>query len=114
MEYNPVNLRPSHWYRFSPSNSEEPQNPPPVKVNCLNEIHRVSNAFDVSNYDYSLQYATSSVYVKNELSENDQNEDNHQPVSVQLWPVKVSLEMKCLWDEFNELGTEMIVTKAGR
>jgi hypothetical protein len=24
------------------------------------------------------------------------------------------LEMKPLWDEFNELGTEMIVTKAGR
>jgi hypothetical protein len=22
--------------------------------------------------------------------------------------------MKALWDEFNELGTEMIVTKAGR
>lgn len=31
-----------------------------------------------------------------------------------LWNVKASLEMKCLWDEFNELGTEMIVTKAGR
>lgn len=31
-----------------------------------------------------------------------------------LWSVDVSLEMKCLWDEFNELGTEMIVTKAGR
>nr|CAD7425924.1 unnamed protein product [Timema monikensis] len=26
----------------------------------------------------------------------------------------VALEMKPLWDEFNELGTEMIVTKAGR
>mgnify|MGYP002224310938 CR=1 FL=1 len=25
-----------------------------------------------------------------------------------------ALEMKPLWDEFNELGTEMIVTKAGR
>ena len=27
---------------------------------------------------------------------------------------KVQLEMKALWEEFNELGTEMIVTKAGR
>ncbi len=27
---------------------------------------------------------------------------------------KVQLEMKSLWEEFNELGTEMIVTKAGR
>jgi hypothetical protein len=26
----------------------------------------------------------------------------------------IALEMKPLWDEFNELGTEMIVTKAGR
>ncbi|XP_078063434.1 T-box transcription factor TBX1-like [Mustelus asterias] len=28
--------------------------------------------------------------------------------------VSVQLEMKGLWDEFNQLGTEMIVTKAGR
>ncbi|XP_068557308.1 T-box transcription factor TBX1 isoform X2 [Anas acuta] len=28
--------------------------------------------------------------------------------------VSVQLEMKALWDEFNQLGTEMIVTKAGR
>ncbi|XP_036454932.1 T-box transcription factor TBX1 isoform X1 [Colossoma macropomum] len=28
--------------------------------------------------------------------------------------ISVQLEMKALWDEFNQLGTEMIVTKAGR
>jgi hypothetical protein len=28
--------------------------------------------------------------------------------------VQVQLEMRALWEEFNELGTEMIVTKAGR
>ena len=28
--------------------------------------------------------------------------------------INVQLEMKALWDEFNHLGTEMIVTKAGR
>ncbi|XP_016367915.1 T-box transcription factor TBX1-like [Sinocyclocheilus rhinocerous] len=28
--------------------------------------------------------------------------------------INVHLEMKALWDEFNHLGTEMIVTKAGR
>lgn len=28
--------------------------------------------------------------------------------------VSVQLEMKNLWEEFNSLGTEMIVTKAGR
>ena len=31
-----------------------------------------------------------------------------------LLNVSVHLEMKSLWDKFNELGTEMIVTKAGR
>jgi T-box len=28
--------------------------------------------------------------------------------------LQVQLEMRALWEEFNELGTEMIVTKAGR
>ena len=32
----------------------------------------------------------------------------------QLSQIQVELEMKPLWDEFNQFGTEMIVTKAGR
>ncbi|CAG0916357.1 unnamed protein product [Notodromas monacha] len=36
------------------------------------------------------------------------------PLHPHLVNVNASLEMKALWDEFNELGTEMIVTKAGR
>lgn len=28
--------------------------------------------------------------------------------------IRVELEMKSLWEEFHSLGTEMIVTKAGR
>ena len=32
----------------------------------------------------------------------------------QLMNVKVEIEMKNLWDDFYSLGTEMIVTKAGR
>src|SRR5690625_2234176 len=46
----------------------------------------------------------------------DKSEPKQDPseIHLKLWSVKVSLEMKCLWDEFNELGTEMIVTKAGR
>ncbi|ELK36241.1 T-box transcription factor TBX1 [Myotis davidii] len=28
--------------------------------------------------------------------------------------VSLQLEMKALWDEFNQLGSEMIITKAGR
>ena len=40
----------------------------------------------------------------------------HQPIqkSEKIANVEAKLEMKSLWDEFNELGTEMIVTKAGR
>lgn len=37
-----------------------------------------------------------------------------KPLHPKLVAVNASLEMKALWDEFNELGTEMIVTKAGR
>lgn len=37
-----------------------------------------------------------------------------KPLHPKLTGVNASLEMKPLWDEFNELGTEMIVTKAGR
>ena len=40
--------------------------------------------------------------------------DNKKPLHVRLSGVHGQLEMKPLWEEFNELGTEMIVTKAGR
>ena len=36
------------------------------------------------------------------------------PLHNSLTRVVAQLEMKPLWDEFHELGTEMIVTKAGR
>ena len=44
----------------------------------------------------------------------DGNTDNKKPIHIKLASVQVQLEMKTLWDEFDELGTEMIVTKAGR
>ena len=40
--------------------------------------------------------------------------DPDTPVHPKLVGVQVHLEMKSLWEEFHELGTEMIVTKAGR
>lgn len=36
------------------------------------------------------------------------------PKNPRVSGVTVQLEMKPLWEEFNQLGTEMIVTKAGR
>jgi hypothetical protein len=40
--------------------------------------------------------------------------EEKKPIHQKLAGVVAQLEMKALWDEFNELGTEMIVTKAGR
>ena len=40
--------------------------------------------------------------------------DSKKPLHGRLSGVQGQLEMKPLWEEFNELGTEMIVTKAGR
>jgi len=37
-----------------------------------------------------------------------------KPLHHKLINLTVQLEMKPLWDEFDSLGTEMIVTKAGR
>ena len=47
-----------------------------------------------------------------DLPEN--NSQQKKPLHPKLVATIASLEMKPLWDEFNELGTEMIVTKAGR
>ena len=45
---------------------------------------------------------------------NDGKQEQKKPIHQKLASVQVQLEMKSLWDEFDELGTEMIVTKAGR
>lgn len=37
-----------------------------------------------------------------------------RPLCAGLINARVELEMKSLWEEFHALGTEMIVTKAGR
>ncbi len=37
-----------------------------------------------------------------------------KPLHPKLAAVRVTIESKSLWDEFDQLGTEMIVTKAGR
>lgn len=45
---------------------------------------------------------------------DDKGELSKKPLHPKLLNVSAHLEMKSLWDEFDELGTEMIVTKAGR
>jgi hypothetical protein len=39
---------------------------------------------------------------------------NEKPLHPKLASIQVLIESKSLWDEFDQLGTEMIVTKAGR
>ena len=54
----------------------------------------------------------------NDVRDSTESEDNaggnKKPLHSRLTNVLGQLEMKPLWEEFNELGTEMIVTKAGR
>lgn len=47
---------------------------------------------------------------------NDPRSKSQQakPAHPKLMNLAVQLEGKALWDEFDRLGTEMIVTKAGR
>ncbi|CAL1276997.1 unnamed protein product [Larinioides sclopetarius] len=45
---------------------------------------------------------------------SDGDPEVKKPLHPKLVNVSGTLETKSLWDEFNELGTEMIVTKAGR
>lgn len=42
------------------------------------------------------------------------NQSNEKPLHPKLASIQVFIESKSLWDEFDQLGTEMIVTKAGR
>jgi len=64
---------------------------------------------------YNPRFATTPA--TNPLAKQAKGHEEESPceqINEKLWPVRAALEMKCLWDEFNELGTEMIVTKAGR
>lgn len=47
-------------------------------------------------------------------SSNNAVEEPKKPIHPAVASAQVQLEMKPLWEEFHELGTEMIVTKAGR
>lgn len=51
---------------------------------------------------------------QNSLEKKKEEEAPKKPLHPRLLSAQAQLEMKPLWDEFHELGTEMIVTKAGR
>ncbi len=50
----------------------------------------------------------------NERQDNTTTSRIGKNYEIQMSQIRCELEMKSLWQEFNLLGTEMIVTKAGR
>lgn len=65
-------------------------------------VKRNSDSDDCSAIDFKRQKSLN--YEQRDRDEAGENIEN----------IKVTLEGKELWDRFNELGTEMIITKAGR
>lgn len=51
---------------------------------------------------------------RNDDNSNDENQTNKRPIHPALIGAGAALEARPLWEEFHQLGTEMIVTKAGR
>jgi hypothetical protein len=50
---------------------------------------------------------------ENGTNQNGNNEMK-KPLHPKLTNIKMIIESKSLWDEFDKLGTEMIVTRSGR
>jgi len=72
---------------------------------------------DQSHHHHTNNNTSSVVNGKQSQTSASSSTPNHGaklPLHPKLINVTATLEMKALWDEFNELGTEMIVTKAGR
>ena len=70
-------------------------------------LNNNSSSFETSNFS-----ANQSGYSNNNSSNNFNV--NEKPLHPKLASIQVTIESKSLWDEFDQLGTEMIVTKAGR
>ncbi|XP_046569310.1 T-box transcription factor TBX1-like [Haliotis rubra] len=96
---------------------------------CLLNTNAGRALYDVARYDSQQEHpgcrlsSQDTDLNKPELDSNSdkagsptsfKSESPKKPLHPKLANVSVQLEMKALWDEFDELGTEMIVTKAGR
>lgn len=97
-----------------------------------NSVHNVNvNTFNKTNEQEenipkscSISPSNNNTYLRNKHSNDDLASLNvnceataniyEKPINPKLASIKVTLESKLLWDEFDQLGTEMIVTKAGR
>nr|AGG11863.1 T-box transcription factor [Ciona intestinalis] len=87
--------------------------PPSYDVPVTSDLRTFENA--VSNLSKRPLGASPEMTIANDspVTSMVQSQDPRQK-NERLVAVEAKLEMKSLWDEFNDLGTEMIVTKAGR
>ena len=108
----------------SPPNTDQSSDssPPIFSANCAeqnssNPSKKLSRLKRTSEYNQEHKATTCSSINTNKLQDSSVSNERVQS-SKQLHPaltsVSATLELKSLWDDFNELGTEMIVTKAGR
>ncbi len=82
------------------------------KVTKTKDKSIISNGQD--SQDGDSKAPTPSSADDNESTPTSSSEEPKKPIHPSVASAQVQLEMKPLWEEFHELGTEMIVTKAGR
>lgn len=66
------------------------------------------------NRNYTINENTNYITNTSSYSTNTIQNSNEKQLHPKLGNIRVQIESKSLWDEFDQLGTEMIVTKAGR
>ena len=82
---------------------------------CLLTAGRAeSSYYEKENTEKQTERGTGRLQKGDTEAQEKRGEDKKAPLHPRLGAAQVHLEMKPLWEEFHELGTEMIVTKAGR
>lgn len=79
----------------------------------------IEGFFSLSLVSDYIQSATEKIKLNSmDMSKSVEGENGSNEVKKALHPklanVKMVIESKSLWDEFDKLGTEMIVTRSGR
>lgn len=67
-----------------------------------------------SSNDNNNNHHHSTDETRGSLSSSSDNNNSKRPLHPALIDAGAALEARPLWEEFHQLGTEMIVTKAGR
>ncbi|XP_015592941.1 T-box transcription factor TBX10 [Cephus cinctus] len=116
------------WATHHHQHQQLPPVPSPMQQMeaCLQTAGRVKRSRSPSME--TLNHATSTISPSSSDSRNDNNNNNNEsgtssspdesaskrPLHPALAGAGAALEARPLWEEFHQLGTEMIVTKAGR